>query len=113
VFPCTQYLKGRLYPSPGTPCTFILDFINNHGARVLDDTGLTIYGVGWGLGARKAIGSSAAYITSVWSPEQHGKISFFMLSTSWVVEVVDQRNQVLKRISFYHPEIMTAVPVLG
>jgi hypothetical protein len=47
VFPCTPFLKGCLYPNPAPPGIYVLDFVDNQGARrVLEDPGLTIYDLG-------------------------------------------------------------------
>jgi hypothetical protein len=46
VFLCSESLQGHIYPNPGSPGVFILNFIDDHGTCILDDPGLTIYDMG-------------------------------------------------------------------
>ena len=107
IFPCTPTLSGRLYPNPANWFIHVLDFIDNHGTRVLD-TGLIIYDRGvMGGGERIRLRRADALDT----PGHQGTIDLFFFSTARVLEIADRNDQRLKAISFHYLDSLVPVPV--
>jgi hypothetical protein len=102
VFSCTPLLNGRLYPSPGTPDVYILDFVNSQqdsqGTRV-HNTGLKVFNRGpLGRVGRRAV-------------SRLGSTDFFMFNCSQVIEITDGEHQRLKVFTFSYLDSPIAFPV--
>ena len=109
MFPCTPTLSGQLYPNPAKQwaCTYILDFLNNHGTHV-HDTGFNFYDrdvQGRGRCGRLICGDALG------TPGHQGTMDLFILNTTRVVEITDGNDQRLKVISFSYLNRSVPVPV--